>query len=182
MNQEIMLDEVQEVPQEGRPVFLTVLCILTWVWSGLFDVIGGAVGYLFKGVFSQDYEQKKEIRDKMMEKSFERSSNGNEAAEKITREMVGNIMESTDQMVEHGQTLSLIALIGGVICIVGALLMFNLKKAGFFIYTIGILGYVIAPLVVLQGNIIAGVSGLIYGVIGIVFIILYGVNLKHMKN
>lgn len=79
-------------------------------------------------------------------------------------------------------------LLGNALCLGGALLMFKLKKIGYYIYIPGqvlpVVGSFLAVNSVLGGGMFAGFGyiALIFGsLFSIAFIIMYGLNLKHMK-
>jgi SNF family Na+-dependent transporter len=60
--------------------------------------------------------------------------------------------------------------------------MFQMRKPGFWVYLLGTGVSVMAPLVVFGAdNIVGIVMGSGTGLIGIVFCVLYAVNLKHMR-
>jgi hypothetical protein len=60
-------------------------------------------------------------------------------------------------------------------------MMWQLKKIGFYSYITGIVVGVLGPMVAL-GGIMGWSSSAGMGFFGLVFIILYGVNLKHLTR
>jgi len=155
-----VLDETNEMydRREGqRPVFITVLCIITWVGS-FFGIISG---------FMQLY----------------------------TYSMINSLNKGLFQSnaVSQGSGylfwIAIATFVGSLLCAVGAIFMFRLKKIGFFIYLIGQLiplaGSVYSMLVInsnLQGfESISIVSTGVGMIVPVAFIVMYGVNLKHMK-
>ena len=87
-------------------------------------------------------------------------------------------------------TLGIVTLLANVLCIVGAIMMMKLKKTGFYLYVVGELLPLIYTFVVLGG--LGAMNVPIFGeaviiiylialVIPLAFIVMYGVNLKHMK-
>jgi hypothetical protein len=91
------------------------------------------------------------------------------------------MMDSTDVFIEHGMELNYITIITGAICVLGAFLMWKLNKIGFYLYTFSSIVFIIAPIYIVGNNMVALATTIIYGVFGLLFVILYGVNLKHMK-
>lgn len=177
MNEEIMLDEVQEVPQEGRPVFITVLCILTWIGSGFTFL--SSIYNMFTLKASQEILKQSNINFGDLASEL---PEGGDAGDRFARSMAQGMGNSFDAMIEWGATLNFVSMGVSLACILGALLMFKLKKAGFFIYTIATIISIVVPVVLLGGNIFTIFSTVLGGIFGVLFIILYGVNLKHMKN
>jgi hypothetical protein len=58
--------------------------------------------------------------------------------------------------------------------------MRSLKKTGYYIYVAGCIIGIVGPLAIVGGGIMGGMI-LLGSVFSILFIILYGVNLKHMR-
>ena len=87
-------------------------------------------------------------------------------------------------------TMGGITVLANALCIVGAIMMMKLKKTGFFLYLVGellpliytflVLGGLGAMSIPMLGDAIIVVY-IIALVIPLTFIIMYGLNLKHMK-
>ena len=109
---------------------------------------------------------------------------GAEVFEEIT-DFTSALMHKTNA---HVQELAACDIVGGLLCLCGALLMFRLRKIGFYAYITGQVIDWIIPIVILDvfspgslmGNLVAVfmVSSLL---VPIGLIVLYAVNLKHMK-
>lgn len=154
--------DIQEQKQTGVPTFLKVLCILTFVGAGI-GVLSGIYS-LFMNNFA--------IR------TLESSP------------VFTNMGEYVTLMKKWGMLLALLNLLGAVFCLVGALVMWKLKKVGFYIYVLGqILPFI--GLYGLMGGMTPNMGGIMSGfmligqvagfIFPLAFIIMYGVNLKHMK-
>lgn len=156
-----ILDETNEMydRREGqRPVFITVLCILTWVGSFL-----GLIG----GVFQlYTYSALRQLNSQFTQNGLTEGSSG------------------------YLFWIAMGTILGSLLCSLGAIFMFRLKKLGFFIYLVGQLiplaGSVYSMLVVSAGvqmlqtfSVISTGVGMIFP---IAFIVMYGVNLKHMNK
>jgi hypothetical protein len=137
-----------------RPTFLTVLCILTWIGSGL-GLISGIIGIL-----------------------------GASALEGID---TGN--GTLNASMENAKMIQYASLVCIILCIIGSVMMWQMKKTGFYLYLVGEL----APLALsflmlgsigaasgLGGGVMAA-AGAIAAIFPIAFVIMYGLNLKHMK-
>lgn len=144
---------MEETNETTRPAFLKVLCILTWVGSGI-GLISGLLAII-----------------------------GSSASESAIRSL-------GDATLENMKMIQYAGLACTVLCIIGSVMMWQLKKAGFFIYLIG----EVAPLVlsfILLGSLastggpvtggIAAAAGVIGAIFPVAFVIMYAANLKHMK-
>lgn len=97
------------------------------------------------------------------------------------KEMMENIMGNVTENLTPGKirNAAIVNIISCLLTIAGAFMMWNLNQKGFYLYIVGILVMIIGSLMIydgFMGAIAAGAAGFI----GILFIILYGVNLKHM--
>lgn len=148
---------------QKRPTFLTVLCILSFIGIG-FAVIGSVITIAtYSAVDTELLTEGMDDMSGMMEEAGETSG------------FMDMIFSSAAASLEHARTLAVIQLIAALLCLFGVLRMWKLRKTGFYVYTVGNLAYPIAG-IVLVGGIMA--TGLLFPVI---FIILYGLNLKHMN-
>lgn len=161
--------------EPARPQFLSVLCILTWICSGLL-FISTLWGVIFQPSPEKQQEQIEQIRavspeaaDKM-EEALESQSSG------------AKIMTNV---------LSLIAV---SLCAYGALLMWQFKKTGFYIYLIGealpYLGFLFgaadamkasASMMGMSGSTFLGIAIAVMATFDGIFIAMYAANVKHMK-
>ena len=136
------VDATEQKPQEeGRPTFLTVLCILTFIGSGL-TALFLLIGLLFSGAAS-------------------------------------GVLSSIPGMGDiggFGIGYFLITLLFALASLYGALMMWQLKKMGFYLYSGANVLVLFVPMVMAAGKF--SVFGL---VITALFIVLYGLNLKHLK-
>jgi len=162
-----------EVPAV-RPTFITVLCILTFIGSG-WGLIGGAIQY-----FSADKQALSMSITKEQVATDIQKGDKNDAGTKMAEKMVNSM--SGAFTAENLKKTGIASIVGALFCLVGAFLMWQLKKNGFYLYIAGTLIGVISPFVIYgTDNLMSIISSVMVGFIGIVFIILYGVNLKHMK-
>ena len=115
-------------------------------------------------------------RDKVnadMEKVDE-NNKGADFAKKIA-----DSMNTSPEKIKLGAIASMAA---AILCLLGAFLMWQLKKTGFYAYVAGTLIGVISPFVIFgTANFMAIISSVMIGFIGLIFVILYGVNLRHMR-
>lgn len=158
------LDSVEIVNANERPVFLKVLCILTFIGAGLGIIFG------LWGVFT-----------------VQASIASLEASESMMRGLGGDFGTAMNAQIaalkQWGVIAQVLSLVGAILCLLGALQMWKLKKVGFYIYVVG----QILPLVAtfgLMGGVGMGLfaSFAILGAIfPIAFIVMYALNLKHLR-
>lgn len=165
---DLLSNPAYEQPVPKRPTFLTVLCILTFIGSG-WGVIGNIIGYL---------GAEKNAETMGMAKQILNSKSSSDEGSKLVSEMMGTSVFTADNL----KYAALAGLAGAIFCLAGAILMWNLKKTGFFSYLLGTAIGLAVPLVLFGfGNIFGLMSVAIGGLFGIGFCIMYGVNLKYMK-
>ena len=99
---------------------------------------------------------------------------GAELANKILDNVTSNI---TEDKIKNNAVASGIA---AILTLVGAILMWGLNKKGFYIYVAGTIVSIVAPLVIYEGFMGLLGSGAI-AFFGIIFVVLYFLNLKHMR-
>lgn len=142
------------------PQFLKVLCILTFIAVGL-GLVSGLYSLVKAPYALEEYETMMEM------------SGGNLPTEGF----LGSLMEMGHQNALNALPLALTAIGANLFCLFGALMMWKLRKVGFYAYVCGqILGIAIP-------GILMGFSGwmLLGAVVPIAFIVMYAINLKHMS-
>ncbi|MBA7540386.1 hypothetical protein ES705_32683 [subsurface metagenome] len=151
--------EQQQPATKERPTFLTVLCILSFIGVG-FVVISNIVALIGGGVSKAIMESSEEVMQAM------------EAVEEVPG------MESATKIVSNASTMAAINIIAALVVLVGVLMMWSLKKTGYYIYIVGEIAPVIALIVL--GGLLGGFMAIFSSFIAILFIVLYGLNVKHM--
>lgn len=164
---EPLTNPTQLPPAPLRPQFLTILCILTFV-SCAIDLYNGITT-----IASADFVAS--TTQEVM----------GEAADKIKDNGGANFIEKIMSSVSAGMTaenirkLGISKLIYAALTLLGAWLMFNLRKQGFYVYIAGVvLGFLI-PIIWVGGIIGIGSSGGVF--FSVIFTILYGLNLKYLR-
>ncbi len=169
------LDDFQAATANKRPTFLTVLCILTFIVSGIMTLVElfGIGTAIFMDQTGID-EAIIEMEDSMNDVPMEDMPSWFESIFDSSMELAG--VEAANAL-----SLAIIGFLAAALSLLGAIIMFNQKKKGYYLYIaskiIGILG----PLI------IYGFSGVALFIMGFplfwaaLFIVLYGLNLKHMR-
>ena len=167
MEQNTDINTTMAPPASLRPTFLTVLCILTFIASG-WGVYKGISGYftadMTAGIMS---ETKAKIDDQM---------DGKEQPA-FLKNMMGNAFASMSA--DNIRKSSIISLVSCLLTLGGAIMMWMLRRPGYYIYITGILISIIGPMLLFPGMVGMMASGF-SAMIGILFVVLYGVNLKYM--
>lgn len=167
----------EQKTQEGapaRPTVLTVLCILTFIGSG-WGIVSNLNSYRHAGLSSEVVSTVLDSAQTQIRKEAE----GNPGAD-IADRMLSGAREMADPFKIRKNALY--SLIACMLTLGGGFLMFQLRKLGFWVYLLGTGVSVMAPLVVFgTDNIVGIIMGSGTGLIGVVFCVLYAVNLKHMR-
>jgi hypothetical protein len=170
-NHFIDLDE-SNISKE-RPTFLTVLCILTFIVSGIWFLSS------FFGALTYDQLAQEEALE-MAIVSFEETlakQSGNPLGDKTLSAL---IEMGQDSLIYH-TLINWSTVLSNLLSLTGAYLMFAMKKIGFHVYLVSkIVGLI--PLTVISFNLMVGATYITFGIFTIAFLIMYGVNLKHMKS
>ena len=151
-----------------RPQFLTVLCILSFIGCGI-GLVSGVMGY-----FSYSAMASSGLQEAM-------SSMGGEMAD-ASAEM-DQAMDALGGLgMDFGKmaTSSLVIGLLNIVVLIGVLMMWKLKKTGFYVYTLGQVASVATPFLIV-GSLAGGLMATLGAIFPILFIILYGLNLKHMS-
>jgi hypothetical protein len=168
---EELLDSKLEI-KEKRGQALLVYCILSFVWIGI-----TAVSLLFAASQGQKTEAE------MLEEKIELLSTIPDGpGSELSADMYGDILEVSERSNYYFYEMMGANILTIALGLISVLLMFKLKKIGYFIYII----YSIFPLVVtawLMG--VTGFMGIItFGVtavFSVTFLILYAYQLKRMS-
>lgn len=156
--------------QKQRPTFLTVLCILSFIGLGL-SILSNLWGLLFsKGMKAVSGMAEEGFSEAMTEIESEAPEMGG-----FMDSMFGGAMKA----MEHYTLLTSVTLICSIIALVGVIMMWQLKKTGFYLFTGAKVIVILLPLILI-GGLVGGMS-LFGAIFPIAFIVMYAVNLKAMK-
>jgi len=157
-----------EPPSSARPTLLTILCVLTFLscaW-GVFEAVSSYFAADLAG--SATEEALSEAREEVAGRE------GGALAERI----LGSVANSLTP--ERIRQLALAKLLNNLLTLVGAILMWNLRKTGFYVYVAGVLVAILAPMFIFDGF-LAGVASAGTAFVSIIFVVLYALNLKYMR-
>lgn len=171
--EEMIRENYIEGTEKKRSSLLTVLCILSFIGSG-WDVLSGGTKYL---VYSPD-----SVKNSVMQ-SLEvvKSSLDDDAGGDFFTGILNGLSEFSSDVAVHFREITLCGTILALLSLVGAVLMFRLKKQGFYLYAIvNVLALFIMPLF-LGFTAIVLLRGIFPLIITVTFIILYASRLKEMN-
>ena len=154
----------------ARPTLLTVICILSFI-AGLWGIYGGVTNLTTDqtAVLAQAQQKMEEAKAQLGDK-----------ADGMAGRMMDSAMDIAQKGAENAKPIGISGIILSLISLFGVWQMWNLKKSGFWLYLLAAIGGLVVPLIFLGGGWMAIASVGFVGLISLVFIILYAVNLKYM--
>jgi outer membrane murein-binding lipoprotein Lpp len=179
-----VLDDFMEQPKK-RTTFITVLCILTFIGSG-YNLLDGAYSYFTAGKAASEARMVAQQAQQDMERkqAEEKPQNAQDSANKKEGEAFAKkVFEGMGAAFTEGniKKMSIGSIITALLCLGGAFMMWNLRKKGFLLYLAGTLIGIAIPFLLFGNNLLGIGISVISGFFGLVFCILYAVNLKDMK-
>src|SRR5674476_1259352 len=145
-----------------RSSFLTVLCVLTFIGSG-WAILSSIWTFTTASKSAVMISQTSHIQT---DSTFKKDSIQIGNTHKTSKVFEGNIKAS----------------LSALLTLLGALLMWRLNRRGFYLYIAGVLVGILFPLILYGHNLIAiGISSF-SSFFGLLFIALYALNLKSMKQ
>lgn len=159
------------VPPSGgaRNTFLTVICILTFLGSG-WGVIKAIRTYATADYVAQI------VGATMQNTEKEVNQIGNSPS--FVQAIIGSVEK--DMNPDLLRKLAIFQFIANLLTLGGAILMWNLMKPGFYLYIAGIAILIIAPMA--MGRLVGAIGASLIGFFGVIFIVMYAVNLKYMNK
>lgn len=156
-----------------RPDFLRIICVLSFVAS-ISGIMSNLNSYNNADLVSEMTRERLEMsREETMDKMKTAEQKG------MVEKMFSGATELLDTRKQKQSAI--FNIMANVLTLVGAGLMFNLKRRGFGIYALGIAVWVASPLVIFGADNLMGIGMTIsLALIGGLFLILYWRNLKHM--
>ncbi len=147
-----------------RPTFITVLCILSFVGIAI-SLIGGIMNYFTYSALASTGDMFGGLKT--------------DAGEDLNNAM--NAMAGALGM-DYGKmaTAALVQALLNLPILLGVLMMWKQKKTGFWVYALCEILQPIVPIAMGLG-LVGGIMATVGLIFAIVFVILYGVNLKHMS-
>ena len=154
-----------------RPTLLTVICILSF--------IGGAIGLWggYAGAFTDFPQKQVEDSKTQLQEMVDQVGTDHPMVDLLEQGVAMN-----EKTLEHAKPIGYSNLIVSLIGIAGVWMMWNLKKTGFWLYLLASIGGLASGFYFLgTDSLFANITTIGSTIITVVFIILFGVNLKHMS-
>jgi hypothetical protein len=156
-----------------RPTLLTILCILSFLF-GIWGIWGGV-----QSAFTDQPQRDLETTKAEMEKAMAGVDATGPGAEMMTK-MGDAAIALGEKSVENAKPIGYSSIVLSILSLLGVWWMWNLQKKGFWLYTLATVAGLITPFIFLGGGMMTLLGVGFLGVISLIFIILYAVNLKHM--
>ncbi len=160
--------------ESRRPTMLTVLCIITFAVSAYYLFEGTLTIFMSKTFDSSQWQV-------VIDQMNEALDGADPQSAKFLESIMDSVSITIERSINNSTLLGLIAILVALVSAYGAYLMFNLKRIGFTIYTGAKIAGIILPLIILGFNIVTILVYLFAAIVGLIFVILYGVNRKHMN-
>jgi ABC-type multidrug transport system fused ATPase/permease subunit len=177
-----MESNLSEFEQEAlmRPTLLTVLCILTFIGSG-WAIISSGWAYSTANKTARLISNNRAAN--LTDSTFQEDS-ASESRMRNRKLPFGQKMMLTfskKMTADNIRKSAVGAIISAIFTLLGAILMFNQKRYGFYLYIVGILIGVGVPFYLYGNNLMSvGISS-ISSFFGLLFIALYALNIKSMR-
>lgn len=166
-----------ETEPATRPSFLTWLCILTFIGSG-WTIISSVYTYVSADKYANILSEQRTVKtDSTYEDSTHAIHNEQNAFAKKMKTSFSKILNKDNLRKD-----AIGKFIAALFTLMGALFMWRLRRAGFYIYIIGIIISIIIPFYLYGNDLIAVGATSFSNFFGLVFIALYALNLKSMRS
>ena len=166
MENQHFLDDTELNITNERPSFLTVLCIITFIVSGFM---------LLYAIFGTLTYNEAAVRDALEVQLVEIEESPELAGNPMAKSIADGLITTTQEEIANHSILTVIRFFTILLSLLGAFMMYNLKKIGFHVYTASkIIG--VAPLLIYTPTMVVTMLYSFIGVLSLVFIILYWVN------
>ena len=166
----------------GRSSFLTALCILTFIGSG-WAILSSFWSYrtapetatIFKKPLdTSKYPTLK--KDSLLLKDSVRLHQRDKAPSVFEEKMKSSFSQML--LVDNIQNSAMGNFVAALFTLAGALLMWRLKRIGFYLYILGVLIGIISPFYIYGNNFLAVGLSAFGSFFGLIFIALYALNYK----
>ncbi len=155
-----------------RPTFLTVICILSFIGTG-FSILSALIGIAMAPFYNAVSEESNVAMDEAMGELSSQSPG--------FASFFGKIMGTSQAIMEHALIINLVNLACSIIALFGVIMMWKLKKLGFYLYSVSEIIILVLPVALIGFSFMLGFS-LVFGFIFTAgFIIMYALNLKAMR-
>lgn len=164
------MDRLSETPVlKKRPDRLMILCVLSGI-NSLFHIMSESIGLMTINNPDEITSSLNNELDNIADKGIK------------FFDIFKMIFTSLTDVVEHMRILSIVELVSAVVVLISVILMWRLRKIGFYLYTLVQIILLIAPVAIVGMNLIVGIEVVFSFIISSIFIALYATTLKRMNN
>ncbi|MBN2212786.1 MAG: hypothetical protein JW723_00955 [Bacteroidales bacterium] len=163
--------EQQKPNQKTRPTMLTVVGILSFIGLG-YRILTGLINAAL-GTATSSFAP-------FLEEVFENEADLSDVPESL-QGFIEGIFDSVTKLLANVSGIYLTIVLLAIIALLGVILMWQLKKTGFYIYTASRSLIAFVPFIFIGYNMVSVIWFVSSIVFGILFIILYSLNLKEMS-
>jgi hypothetical protein len=155
-----------------RPVFLTIVCIISFVGLGM---------TMFKSLFTFAFGQLTSSLYSLAQGGMEEALSQIRVSDPKVLPLIQNIFESILKLLNVLPTFVGITFILSGVALAGVILMWNLRKSGFYMFCAAKAVMVFLPVLLIGVNFLSLIIGTSTFMIAAIFITLYALNLKAME-
>ena len=173
-----------ETEPAKRPSFLTWLCILSFIGSG-WAIVSSVYTYTSVDKYANIFSGNAKLKtDTTTLKGDTINLDSSETHRKNRGGLSEKVKVSFSRILEKDniRKLAIGNLIASLLTLAGAILMWNLKREGFYIYIFGVIVSLVIPFILFGNDLIAVGATSFNNFFGLVFIALYALNLKSMRR
>ena len=155
-----------------RPVFLTIICIISFAGLGIIMMKN-----LFALALSQLFSTLVPVIKDGMQQALNEVSMSNPPVQPFLEKVFSSVIKLLSNMpLFAGLTFA----ISGV-ALAGVILMWNQRKSGFYMYSVAKILGIFLPVMIIGVNFISMMMGASLFIVAAIFITLYALNLKSME-
>lgn len=165
------METIDQPNVQKRSEFLTVLCVLTFV-NAIYHIVSGVIALFASNNAEEEIGEARQQMEEAMQ---------SEEVPGFLESFMGGAMEGASLAAENGVTLGIGEIVLFIAIGIGALLMWQLKKVGFYIYTAANLVWLVFNPIVLDFHAFALYSAIPVFIFVALFIGMYAANLKQLK-
>ena len=158
--------------KQDRPVFLTILCIISFVVLG-FTIFKNIISFIF-GKFGSSFYN-------LIQNNLENSLNQINATNPAAASFVEKIFESILKLIDALPLLATMTIVLSVVALAGVIMMWSLLKNGFYVYAGAKIILIFVPMMLIGINFLSMLMAMTSLFVAAIFITLYALNLKAMK-
>lgn len=160
--------------KKQRPTFLMVLCILTFIGSG-WGILSNLYSVFMAGVLNGGNFQMEQYSTMMNEME-------GEGLGSFWSNFLSSSMEVAQIAMMHAREIAIMQLVLSIVSLVGAILMFQLRRLGFYLYVAAqiIMLFVLPYFAGFSSIVIISLVGSAF--LSLIFIVMYAVNVKYMNR